>query len=53
MDRAATEKRGDASWTATVNHAGAPGRTVTLKTELTDAKGTSVPQLVVGAYAVR
>ncbi|MFF8841684.1 S8 family serine peptidase [Streptomyces sp. NPDC015127] len=50
---AATEKRADAGWTATVDHAGASGRTVTLKTELTDAKGNSVTQLVVGAYAVR
>ncbi|MBT2364185.1 hypothetical protein J7E88_02270 [Streptomyces sp. ISL-10] len=52
MDQAVTRKRGDA-WTATVDHAGASGRTVTPKTELTDAKRGSVPQLVVGAYAVR
>lgn len=50
---AATEKRGDGSWAATVDHAGASGRTVTLRTELTDAKGNSVTQLVLGAYAVR
>ncbi|WP_434598747.1 hypothetical protein [Streptomyces sp. A5-4] len=41
------------TWTATVNHAGATGKPVTLKTELTDAKGNSVTQLVVRAYDVR
>ncbi|MFF0749464.1 S8 family serine peptidase [Streptomyces sp. NPDC004267] len=40
-------------WTATVNHAGAGGRQVTLKTELTDANGNSVTQTVVRAYDVR
>ncbi|GAA2814742.1 S8 family peptidase [Streptomyces showdoensis] len=40
-------------WTATVNHAGAAGRQVTLKTQLTDAKGNSVTQTVVRAYDVR
>ncbi|MCT4352253.1 S8 family serine peptidase [Streptomyces sp. Je 1-79] len=40
-------------WTATVNHAGAAGRPVTLKTELTDANGNSVTQTVVRAYDVR
>ncbi|MFE0681347.1 S8 family peptidase [Streptomyces sp. NPDC058961] len=41
------------SWTATVNHAGAAAKSVTLKTELTDANGNSVTQTVVNAYAVR
>ncbi|MEU8761719.1 S8 family serine peptidase [Streptomyces sp. NPDC048659] len=40
-------------WTATVNHAGATGKQVTLKTELTDARGNSVTQTVVRAYDVR
>ncbi|MEU9294863.1 S8 family peptidase [Streptomyces sp. NPDC048266] len=40
-------------WTATVNHAGATGEPVTLKTELTDANGNSVTQTVVRAYDVR
>ncbi|MFB8401971.1 S8 family serine peptidase [Streptomyces sp. NPDC055912] len=40
-------------WTATVNHTGATGRQVTLKTELTDANGNSVTQTVVRAYDVR
>ncbi|WP_167152657.1 S8 family serine peptidase [Streptomyces sp. MBT27] len=43
----------DGSWTATVNHAGAAAKDVTLKTELTDANGNSVTQTVVNAYAVR
>ncbi|MFC9592408.1 S8 family serine peptidase [Streptomyces sp. NPDC056944] len=40
-------------WTATVNHAGATGKQVTLKTELTDANGNSVTQTVIRAYDVR
>ncbi|MET9435739.1 S8 family serine peptidase [Streptomyces sp. NPDC006551] len=40
-------------WTATVNHTGATGKPVTLKTELTDAHGNSVTQTVVRAYDVR
>ncbi|MEE1796092.1 S8 family serine peptidase [Streptomyces sp. BE308] len=40
-------------WTATVNHKGAAGKAVTLKTELTDANGNSVVQTVNDAYAVR
>ncbi|MFF4172837.1 S8 family serine peptidase [Streptomyces sp. NPDC001744] len=40
-------------WTATVNHAGATGKPVTLKAELTDANGNSVTQTVVRAYDVR
>ncbi|GGT49746.1 peptidase [Streptomyces kurssanovii] len=50
---AATERQGDGAWNATVDHAGASGRPVTLRTELTDAHGNSVTQLVVDAYAVR
>lgn len=41
------------TWTATVNHTGAAGKPVTLKTELTDANGNSVTQTVVRAYDVR
>ncbi|MFI9628328.1 S8 family serine peptidase [Streptomyces sp. NPDC052042] len=47
-----TTQRGD-HWTATVDHAGAAGKPVTLKTELTDANGNSVVQTVTDAYAVR
>lgn len=36
-----------------MNHAGAAGKPVTLKTELTDANGNSVIQTVNDAYAVR
>lgn len=36
-----------------MDHTGAGGEQVTLRTELTDADGDSVTQLVVGAYAVR
>jgi subtilisin family serine protease len=50
---AAMERRGDDVWTATVDHAGAAGSSVTLRTELTDARGNSVSQLVTDAYAVR
>ncbi|MFF7199660.1 S8 family serine peptidase [Streptomyces sp. NPDC008141] len=49
----ASTARKDGAWTATVDHAGAAGRPVTLRTELTDARGNSVTQLVVDAYAVR
>ncbi|MFE7414885.1 S8 family peptidase [Streptomyces laurentii] len=45
-------RQGD-GWTATVDHAGAGGKQVTLKTELTDAHGNSVTQTVVRAYDVR
>lgn len=48
----ATAQRGG-HWTATVDHAGAAGKPVTLKTELTDANGNSVVQTVFDAYAVR
>ncbi|MEU7027922.1 S8 family serine peptidase [Streptomyces sp. NPDC046275] len=49
---APVSRQGDA-WTATVHHAGAAGRQVTLKTEMTDARGNSVTQTVVRAYDVR
>ncbi|MEU3607427.1 S8 family serine peptidase [Streptomyces sp. NPDC035033] len=45
--------RQNGTWTATVNHAGATGKPVTLRTELTDAHGNSVTQTVVRAYDVR
>ncbi|MFF9400457.1 S8 family serine peptidase [Streptomyces sp. NPDC014744] len=48
-----TTAQRDGHWTATVNHAGAAGKPVTLKTELTDANGNSVVQTVSDAYAVR
>ncbi|MFB7939772.1 S8 family serine peptidase [Streptomyces sp. NPDC056049] len=41
------------TWTATVDHTGATGRQVTLRTELTDANGNSVRQTVTRAYDVR
>lgn len=41
------------AWTATVNHAGASGKQVWLKTELTDANNSSVTQTVARAYDVR
>ncbi|MFB7916394.1 S8 family serine peptidase [Streptomyces sp. NPDC056061] len=50
---AATTAQQDGRWTATVNHAGAAGKPVTLRTELTDANGNSVVQTVTDAYAVR
>ncbi|MFD9337652.1 S8 family serine peptidase [Streptomyces sp. NPDC060028] len=40
-------------WTATVNHAGASGKPVTLKVELTDTNGASVTQTVARAYDIR
>lgn len=49
----ATTARRDGHWTATVDHAGAAGKPVTLRTELTDANGNSVVQTVTDAYAVR
>ncbi|MCX5203378.1 S8 family serine peptidase [Streptomyces sp. NBC_00237] len=51
-NRAKTTRSGG-SWTALVDHAGATGKQVTLKTELTDARGNSVTQLVTRAYDVR
>ncbi|MEV8565936.1 S8 family serine peptidase [Streptomyces sp. NPDC051322] len=49
----ATTAQQGGHWTATVNHAGAAGRPVTLRTELTDANGNAVSQTVNDAYAVR
>ncbi|MEU6086486.1 S8 family serine peptidase [Streptomyces sp. NPDC047085] len=43
----------DGVWTATVNHADASGKQVTLKVTLTDANDNSVTQTVVRAYDVR
>ncbi|MCX5403771.1 S8 family serine peptidase [Streptomyces sp. NBC_00335] len=40
-------------WTATVDHAGAAGKQVMLKVELTDAKGATVTQTVARAYDIR
>ncbi|WP_405437584.1 S8 family serine peptidase [Streptomyces avidinii] len=40
-------------WTAVVDHAGASGKPVSLKVELTDTKGATVTQTVVRAYDVR
>ncbi|MER7822708.1 S8 family serine peptidase [Streptomyces sp. NPDC096097] len=40
-------------WDAVVDHAGASGKPVSLKVELTDAKGATVTQTVVRAYDVR
>lgn len=49
---AAVTHRGD-SWSALVDHAGAAGKQVALKAELTDARGSSVTQTVTRAYDVR
>ncbi|MFC9306553.1 S8 family serine peptidase [Streptomyces sp. NPDC057011] len=40
-------------WTAVVDHAGASGKPVSLKVELTDANGAQVTQTVARAYDVR
>ncbi|MFI5860672.1 S8 family peptidase [Streptomyces sp. NPDC051546] len=40
-------------WTATVNHAGATGKQVMLKVELTDKNGATVTQMVARAYDIR
>lgn len=49
----ATTVRQDGRWTATVDHADATGKSVTLRTELSDANGNSVVQTVDDAYVVR
>ncbi|MFE2285296.1 S8 family serine peptidase [Streptomyces sp. NPDC059443] len=49
---AKTGERGG-QWTATVDHAGAAGKQVTLKVELTDANGATVTQTVARAYDIR
>ncbi|MFG2340877.1 S8 family serine peptidase [Streptomyces yangpuensis] len=41
------------TWTAVVDHAGASGKPVSLRVELTDAKGATVTQVVARAYDVR
>ncbi|MFD9302245.1 S8 family serine peptidase [Streptomyces sp. NPDC060048] len=40
-------------WAATVDHAGAAGKQVTLKVELTDTNGATVTQTVARAYDIR
>ncbi|MFE0678824.1 S8 family serine peptidase [Streptomyces sp. NPDC058867] len=45
--------RRDGAWEAEVDHAGATGKQVTLRTELTDANGNAVDQTVTRAYDVR
>ncbi|MFF9012051.1 S8 family serine peptidase [Streptomyces sp. NPDC014870] len=45
--------RHDGTWTATVDHAAASGKQVTLRAELADANGNSVLQTVTRAYDVR
>ncbi|MFJ7268711.1 S8 family peptidase [Streptomyces sp. NPDC099050] len=40
-------------WTATVDHAGAAGKQVMLKVELTDTNGATVTQMVARAYDIR
>ncbi|MFI5986210.1 S8 family peptidase [Streptomyces sp. NPDC051555] len=40
-------------WSAVVDHTGASGKPVSLKIELTDAKGATVTQMVGRAYGVR
>ncbi|MCX5193660.1 S8 family serine peptidase [Streptomyces sp. NBC_00249] len=44
---------GGGRWTAVVDHAGASGKPVSLKVELTDANGATVTQTVARAYEVR
>jgi subtilisin family serine protease len=43
----------DGAWTATVDHAGATGKQVTVKVSLTDSHGNAVTQTVHRAYDVR
>ncbi|WP_306321561.1 MULTISPECIES: S8 family serine peptidase [unclassified Streptomyces] len=49
----AVTSRTGGTWTATVDHAGASGKPVTLKVRLTDSKGNAVTQTVTRAYDVR
>ncbi|WP_424211198.1 S8 family peptidase [Streptomyces sp. BI20] len=49
---AKVEKRAG-TWTAQVDHAGAAGKPVWLRIELTDTKGAKVTQTIVRAYDVR
>ncbi|MFB6934681.1 S8 family peptidase [Streptomyces chartreusis] len=50
---ARTVRRGDGTWRATVNHSGATGKQVSIRSVLTDAHGASVTQIVTRAYDVR
>ncbi|MFJ9342940.1 S8 family peptidase [Streptomyces sp. NPDC101733] len=50
--QAAVDRSGG-RWSAVVNHAGASGKPVSLKVELTDANGATVTQTVTRAYEVR
>ncbi|MFG2622653.1 S8 family serine peptidase [Streptomyces sp. NPDC048507] len=49
----AAVSRAGGRWTAVVNHAGASGKPVSLRVELTDANGATVTQTVERAYQVR
>ncbi|MGC0333749.1 subtilisin family serine protease [Streptomyces sp. SAI-170] len=49
---ARTVREGGA-WTAVLDHTGASGKPVTLKTEITDERGNTVAQTVTRAYDVR
>ncbi|MFD9573945.1 S8 family serine peptidase [Streptomyces sp. NPDC059982] len=49
----AAVNRAGGRWTAVVNHAGASGKPVSLKVELTDANGATVTQTVERAYEIR
>ncbi|MEU7580197.1 S8 family peptidase [Streptomyces sp. NPDC041068] len=51
--KAATTAEQGGKWSATVDHAGASGKRVWLRAQLTDAKGNSVTQTVARAYDVR
>ncbi|MGW1410579.1 S8 family serine peptidase [Streptomyces sp. NPDC002403] len=50
--QAPTEQR-DGRWTAVLDHTGASGKQVTLKTTVTDANGNAVTQTITRAYDVR
>ncbi|MFE0176567.1 S8 family serine peptidase [Streptomyces sp. NPDC059002] len=50
---AATTAQQNGTWSATVHHAGASGKQVWLRSQLTDAHGNSVTQTVARAYDVR
>ncbi|MBU3863725.1 S8 family peptidase [Streptomyces sp. 4503] len=50
--KAPTEQQ-DGKWTAVLDHTGASGKQVTLKTAVTDTKGNAVTQTIKRAYDVR
>ncbi|MFG3404854.1 hypothetical protein [Streptomyces sp. NPDC048142] len=50
---AATTAQRGGRWTATVDHADAAGKSVTLRTEVSDAQGNSVVRTVNDTYVVR